>query len=420
MAQLVIKTLHGLENVLSAELEALGATHVRPLKRAVECQGDIRLVYRICYEARTALRVLFPVHSFKAYNEKNFYHSVQEVAWDQLMTVEDTLAVEAVVAGDVFKHSQYTALLAKDAIVDQFREKYQRRPNVDVTAPTLRIHVRVHGTQCDIHIDASGDSLHKRGYRRDSVEAPLNEVLAAGMILMAGYNGDRAFTDPMCGSGTLPIEAAMIAMHQPPQLYRDAPFGFTRWKDFDQKLWLEVKKTADDKKLARPPFPVVGTDMNPRAINASALNAMSAGLDGVVHFEKREFEKATPPRETGILMMNPPYDERLRLSEVEGFYKNIGDTFKKNWPGWTAWVISSNKDGLKSVGLRPSRRIELINGSLECGFYKYDMYAGKKYSDQPKAEVTEPGEEVTVPEETPVDMPEMVTPEKTETETAPE
>jgi len=389
MTQLIIKTLHGLEPILCEELEALGATNIRPLKRAVECQGDLRLMYRICYECRTALRVLLPVHSFKAYNEKNFYNAVQEYDWEQLMKVEDTLAVEAVVAGDVFKHSQYTALLTKDAIVDQFREKYQRRPDVNVAAPTLRIHVRVNGTQCDIQIDASGDSLHKRGYRRDSVEAPLNEVLAAGMVMMTGYNGDRAFTDPMCGSGTLVIEAAMIAMHQPPQLYRDIPFGFTRWKNFDKHLWTEVKKEADSKKLERPPFPVVGTDINPRARNASSINAMSCGLDGVIHFEKKDFFTAVPSRESGIMVMNPPYDERLRLSEVEDFYKKIGDAFKKNWPGWSAWVISSNKDGLKSIGLRPSRKIGLINGSLECSFQKFDMYAGKKYSgvsEEPKNE----------------------------------
>jgi putative N6-adenine-specific DNA methylase len=394
MSKLVIKTLHGLENILAAELEALGGTEVLPLKRAVECTGDKRLAYRICYEARTALRVLVPVKSFKAYNEKDFYKSIQDIEWDLLMNVDDTLAVEAVVAGDVFKHSQYTALLAKDAIVDQFREKYQSRPNVDITSPTLRIHVRVHGTQCDIQLDASGDSLHKRGYRRDSVEAPLNEVLAAGMVLMTGYTGECAFTDPMCGSGTLPIEAAMIAMKQPPQLFRETPFGFTRWKNFDQHLWHEVKKAADVQKLARPPFPVVGTDMNPRAISASGINAMSAGLDGVVHFEKREFANAVPPRETGILIMNPPYDERLRLSEVEGFYKNIGDTFKKNWAGWSAWIISSNKEGLKSVGLRPSRRIPLINGSLDCSFQRFDMYAGKKWSTPVAEGKIEEAEEV--------------------------
>ena len=376
--KIVVKTLHGLEKVLADELEALGATHIDPVKRAVECRGNKELIYRACYELRTAMRVLVQVHSFTAYNEKDLYHGVQNVDWSKYMDVTDTLAVDAVVAGKIFTHSQYTALLTKDAVVDQFRERTERRPNVDVANPTLRINVRVNASHVDILLDASGDSLHKRGYRRDSVEAPLNEVLAAGMILLSGWDKKSPFTDPMCGSGTLVIEAALMALDQSPQFYRDQAFGFTRWKNYDQQLWRSLKAEIDARRLPKLEFPIKGSDLNRRAVTAASINAMAAGLDTLVQFEKDAFDKATPPAAAGTLMMNPPYDERLRLSEVEGFYKSIGDTFKKNWPGWTAWVLSSNKEAMKFVGLRASRRIELINGSLECTFQKYDLYAGKK------------------------------------------
>ena len=395
--KVVVKTLHGLENALALELAALGAVEIRAVKRAVECRGNKEFIYRACYESRLAMRVLVHLHGFTAYNEKNLYHAVQEVDWSKYMDVMDTLAIDATVAGDVFKHSQYTALLTKDAIVDQFREKYQRRPDVNLNSPTLRITVRVNATQCDLLLDASGESLHKRGYRRDSVEAPINEVLAAGMIALSGWDGKSSFADPMCGSGTLAIEAAMIACNQPPQFFRDIPLGFTKWKNFDKHLWQTVKGNADAKRVKTIPFKIVGSDINPKARNAASINAMAAGLDGVIRFEKMPFEKATPPDETGTLIMNPPYDERLRLSEVEDFYKLIGDTFKKNWAGWTAWMISSNREALKHVGLRASRRIELINGNLECSFQRFELYAGKKWA-KPAENAELPAVETTTDE----------------------
>lgn len=376
--KIVVKTLHGLEGVLATELENLGAIAVRPLKRAVECRGDKKIIYRICYESRLALRVLVHIHGITAYNEKNLYHAIKEVDWDQYLDVNDSLAIDSVVAGKVFTHSHYVSLLTKDAIVDQFREKYNRRPDVNLDNPTLRINVRINASQCDILLDASGDSLHKRGYRRDSVEAPLNEVLAAGMIALSGWNGETSFADPMCGSGTLAIEAAMIAVKQPPQFFRDVPFGFVKWKNFDKILWQTVKKDADNQRNKDISIKIVASDINPRARNAASINALAAGLDGVINIEKRAFEQADAPDSSGTLIINPPYDERLRLSEVEVFYKMLGDTFKKNWSGWSAWVITSNKEAMKSVGLRASRRIELINGSLECTYQRFDMYKGKK------------------------------------------
>jgi putative N6-adenine-specific DNA methylase len=389
MQKVVVKTLQGLEEPLAAELTALGAHDAHPVKRAVECRADKATIYRINYESRLALRVLVHIHGFTAYNEKNLYHAIQEVDWDQYMAVTDSLAVDAIVAGKVFTHSHYTALLTKDAIVDQFRDRFKSRPNVDINNPTLRVSVRINATQCDILLDASGDSLHKRGYRRDSVEAPLNEVLAAGMVALSGWDGTTSFAAPMCGSGTLAIEAAYVATSQPAQFFREAPFGFEKWKDFDKQLWQTVKSTADGRRNLNIPIKIAASDINQRARSATAVNALAAGLASVVEVEKMPFDRVKAPDDGGTLIMNPPYDERLKLSEVEDFYKSIGDTFKKNWPGWSAWIITSNKEALKSVGLRPSRRIPLINGALECMYQRFDMYAGKKYSTQ-TAEEEEP------------------------------
>lgn len=376
---LIIKTLQGLEQVLATELEQLGASDIQPLKRAVSCRGDLRLMYRINYESRTALRVLVPFHSFRATNEKSYYQAVREIDWSTYLDAKDTLAIEATVSGDYFRHSQYAALLTKDAIVDQFRDKIGRRPSVNLEAPTLRIHVRIFGSQCDLLLDSSGDSLHKRGYRRDTVEAPLNEVLAAGMILLSGWKGDTPFVDPMCGSGTLAIEAAMLAMDIPAQYKRESTFGFTRWKDFDKKLWQEVKSAADVR-IHPPAFPILASDMDPRARNATTINLLSAGLEKVVQAEKIPFEKLIPPAHAGILITNPPYDERLKIEAVEEFYKSIGDRLKQQWAGWQAWLISSNMEAWKRFGLRPSRKITLINGSLECYFQKFELYEGKKHA----------------------------------------
>ncbi|MCK6694223.1 MAG: THUMP domain-containing protein [Thermoanaerobaculia bacterium] len=373
---LIVRTMQGLEPVLAAELEQLGATDIQPLKRAVSCRGDRRLMYRINYEARTALRVLMPFHQFRANNEQTYYRAVREVDWSRYLDAKDTLAVEATVSGDFFRHSQYAALLTKDAIVDQFRDRLGRRPSVNVDAPTLRIHVRIFGSQCDLLLDSSGDSLHKRGYRRDTVEAPLNEVLAAGMVLMTGWKGERPLVDPMCGSGTIPIEAAMLAMRMPPQLKRET-FGFFRWKDFDQKLWREVKSAADAQ-IQHPASPIFASDADARARNATAINLLSAGLEKFVQVEKVAFEKLKPPAPSGILIFNPPYDERLKMEAVADFYKSIGDRLKQHWAGWDAWLISSNLEAWKSFGLRPSRKIHLVNGALECLFQKFELYEGKK------------------------------------------
>lgn len=372
MRQLLAKTLSGLEPVLAEELLAMGATDVRTLKRAVAFQGGTKLLYRANYELRTALRILVPIHSFSASNERGFYNAVREINWLDFMGVNDTLAVDAVAVGEVFRHSQYLSLLTKDAIVDQFRDQKGRRPNVNISSPTLRINVHVQGTHADISLDASGDSLHRRNYRHDTVEAPLNEVLAAGMMLLSGWKGRGPFVDPMCGSGTLPIEAAMLATNTPPQIKREA-LGFFKWQDFDKKLWHSVKSEAESN-IQACEFDILGADKDPRARNSTALNLMSAGLERTVRIEKSIFEKLEAPQVPGTLIMNPPYDERLKVEDTVQFYKSIGDVLKKRWTGWSAWIISSNREALKHVGLKTTQKITLYNGALECSFQKFELY----------------------------------------------
>ncbi len=375
---MVATTMAGLEPLLADELRQLGASGVRELRRAVGFDGDQEMMYRANYCLRTALRILIPIHSFPAYNEDNLYHAVREINWSDFMRVSDTLSVDSVVRSEVFRHSQYAALLVKDAIVDQFRDKTGRRPDVNTVAPTLRVNLHINNTSCILSLDTSGDSLHRRGWRRDTVEAPLNEVLAAGMVLLSGWRGDKPFYDPMCGSGTIAIEAALLAMNKSPQFKRPW-FGFQKWPDFEEKVWKKVKSEADAQIIQQPQCPIYSSDKEVRARNATAVNLISCEMEAIVKTDKLAFEKCIPESEAGVLITNPPYDERLKLEDTAAFYQNIGDMLKNNWTGWDAWIISSNREALKSLGLRPSKKITLFNGALECTFQKFEMYEGTRY-----------------------------------------
>ncbi|MEZ5058563.1 MAG: class I SAM-dependent RNA methyltransferase [Saprospiraceae bacterium] len=374
--QLVAKTFHGLEQVLAEELAAIGATEIEPSTRAVTFEGDKKVLYRANFELRTALRIFVPFFSFRAKHENHFYKKVKSFDWPEFMSVDDTFAIDTTVHSDYFPHSKYVALKAKDAIVDKFRNKFGRRPSIDVENPTFRFHIHVQGDNITFQLDSSGDSLHKRGYREAALEAPLNEVLAAGMVLMSGWDGKETFLDPMCGSGTIAIEAAMIAAKIPPQATRK-DFAFMKWTDFDKDLWSEVKETALQ---GQQPIEakILSRDILFRAIELAKTNARNAGVEKYIQFDKAEFIDKDAPEESGILIMNPPYDERLLVEDMDGFYGKIGTTLKHQYGGWKAWLISSNFPALKKIGLKPFKKSTLFNGALECKYQGFEMFAGKR------------------------------------------
>lgn len=374
--QLIAKTLAGLEEVLAAELQELGAYGVMALKRAVSFEGDKRLLYRANLELRTALRILVPIRRGRVSNEDQLYHLIRQIDWSKYMGVNDTLAVDGTTNSELFRHSKYVALVTKDAVVDQFREREGRRPSVNVYAPKLRINVHIFGDECTVSIDSSDDSLHKRGYRISSVEAPINEALAAGMVLMSGWRGESPFVDPMCGSGTILIEAGLIAARRAPQLTRDH-FGFKRWPDFDEALWNELLDAA--KQRVRPaPFPLLGYDKDFKAVRLTEQNAMAAGLEHDIAVKRKALERLDTVHEQGVLIMNPPYDERLTEKDIGAFYKMIGDRLKQQFPGFAAWIISGNKEGLLQIGLKAAEKHHLMNGGIECRYAKYELYSGSK------------------------------------------
>ena len=374
--KLIAKTLAGLEPILANELQALGATEIQPIRRAVTFCGDKRLMYRANLELRTALRILVPIGQFQATHEKEFYQKIRKMDWSRFLDLKDSFAVHAITFSDYFNHSHYIALKTKDAIVDQFRAKTGKRPGVDLKNPKLRIQVYITGKECSIALDSSGESLHKRGYRVASVEAPINEVLAAGLIMMTNWSGDSNFLDPMCGSGTFLIEAAMIALNIPPQRNRNQ-FGFLKWNDFEPDLWEEVQQDAAQMQRSLN-CSILGSDQSFKAIKATQQNILAANLEGKIEVDRKKFEHLSKPFPTGQLLMNPPYDERLKQSDVNVFYSAIGDQLKQEFTGFTAWIISSNKEALKHIGLRPSQKTTVYNGQLECKFQKFEMYQGSK------------------------------------------
>ena len=375
--QLVAKTFKGLEEVLYSELEQLGASDLKIVNRAVEFTGDKALMYRANFHLRTALRILKPIMEFNAKNENELYQQIQKTEWDTYFNLKDTFAVDSVVFSDNFSHSKYVALKVKDAIVDQFREKYQKRPYVETENPDIRISIHIANELCTVSLDSSGDSLHKRGYRITTNKAPINEVLAAGMILMSGWDKKSVFIDPMCGSGTLVIEAAMIANNIPPGVYRQK-FGFETWKDFDNELLEEIYE--EDGVEPDHDIKVIGSDISEIAIRITKENVANAGLKRKIDLQINPIENYTPPAENGVIITNPPYGERIKKNDINDFYKALGDKFKSSYQGYEVWLISSNFDAIKYIGLRPSKKFTLFNGPLECKFLNYSIYEGSKKS----------------------------------------
>ncbi len=380
---MVAKTCYGLEEVLAQELKELGAESIQTQNRAIRFTGDQALLYRSNLCLRSALRILKPLHKFTPHNERDLYKGAQEIDWSRYGDINDTLAVNAVVNSPYFTHSQYVSQKIKDAIVDQFRKRCGRRPSVDVLNPTLRIHVHVSDETCTLLLDSSGDSLHKRGYRTEGRDAPLNEALAAGLILLTGWQGQTNFIDPMCGSGTLVIEAAMIADNIPPGLHRTG-FGFMRWKDFDGQLWDRVRQSASEK-IAAFKHQIIGSDISHEAVELAQKNIARAHLSGKINLAVTPFETQHPPSSGGVMVMNPPYGERMKNADLLAFYKMIGDQLKQHYTGCDAWILSANREALKHLGLRPSKTVTVFNGGLECKFQRFTLYKGSlksKYQTQ--------------------------------------
>lgn len=374
---MLAKTLFGLEDLLAEELRKLGASNIEKGTRNVSFEGDRGFMYKVNLCCRTAIKVLKPISAFNVFTEEDLYKKVYEIPWENYMDADGSLAVDATVFSKKFTHSKYISLKTKDAIVDRFRDKEGERPNVDLDHPTLRINIHIDRNICTVSLDSSGQSLHKRGYKVENTFAPINEVLAAGMVMLAGWNGQCDLLDPMCGGGTILTEAAMIACNIPPNLNREE-FGFETWKDFDVDLF-ELIEASALKRIKDFHFKIYGFDKDPVSVQKARNNVKSANLQDFVEIETQDFFKTKKEGDRYLyLVFNPPYDERLSVSNVSDFYASIGTTLKHGYPGSQAWMISSNMEALKSVGLRPSRRIKLFNGKLESKFVRYDMYQGSK------------------------------------------
>ncbi|MBK5195857.1 MAG: RNA methyltransferase [Proteiniphilum sp.] len=373
---LIAKTMAELEDVLAEELITLGANNVEIGTRMVSFTGDKALMYKTNLHCRTALRILKPVYSFKAENADEVYEALKQLDWEEFLTLDNTFSIDAVVYSHIFHHSKFVAYRVKDAIADWFNEKYDKRPSVSVTNPDIVFNIHVAHNKCTLSLDSSGESLHKRGYRVAQTEAPLSEVLAAGMILKSGWHGESTFVDPMCGSGTLLIEAAMIALGIPPGIHRQH-FAFEKWKDFDEELFSMIYN--DDSGAREFTHRIVGSDISPMAIAIAEKNIKSAGLKKYIDLSVLPLQQYTEaPAAEGVLITNPPYGERIKVEELEALYSMIGERLKHVFLGFNAYVLSYRKESFDAIGLKHSNRFFLYNGALECEMREYEIFSGKR------------------------------------------
>jgi putative N6-adenine-specific DNA methylase len=372
----VAKTLYGLEKVLAEELINLGATDVQTANRAVLFKGDMSLLYRVNYCVRTALSVLMPIADFRIRSKDDLYNGGSKIEWDKFLNPDDTFSVVPVINSTHFGHTGYAGLILKDAIADTFRKKTGRRPSVDTSDPGILINLHISNDLVTISIDSSVVPLFKRGYRQEQSFAPLNEVLAAGIILLSGWKATATLTDPMCGSGTIPIEAGLIACNIPPGKFRQF-FGFQRWKDFDENLFEKIKLECNSQ-IGLSPVKIFGSDISEQTLQYARTNVARAGLSDIVSLELSDFKNLKSIDNHGYVFLNPPYGQRLQPLEIDLLYGMIGTTLKHNFPGTTAWLITSNKESLKHIGLKPKEKHTLFNGALECVLLKYEMYQGTK------------------------------------------
>ena len=371
---MIAKTFMGLERVLARELTDLGAQNVQIGRRMVSFTGDKEMMYRANFQLHTAIRILKPIKRFKANSADDVYEGIKSVDWSDYLTERSTFAVDSVVYSEEFRNSRFVTYKVKDAIVDYFMERGNRRPNISVANPDLRLNIHISENNCTLSLDSSGESLHRRGYRQESVEAPLNEVLAAGMILMTGWKGESDFIDPMCGSGTIAIEAALIAQNMAPGIFRKE-YAFEKWPDFDKDLFDEIYN--DDSQEREFEHKIYGYDIDMKAVNTAKKNVKAAGLTKCVEIACADFHDFEQPAEKAIIVTNPPYGERISTPNLLNTYHMIGDRLKHQFIGNEAWILSYREECFEAIGLKPSLKVPLYNGSLECEFRKYSIFDGK-------------------------------------------
>lgn len=373
--KILIKTMHGLEEILAEEIKEIGGNEINILKRSVSCEGNLEFLYKANLHLRTALKVLVPIYHFKAENEQQLYDEVYKYDWSKYLNNSQTFAIDNTIFSKFFRHTQFAALKTKDAIVDQFRNKTGIRPSVDIKKPDIQFDLHAYQDQFTISLDSSGDTLNKRGYHEPGHKAPMNEVLAAGLLKLAGWNKDIPLVDPMCGSGTILFEAALMGMNIAPQLYRN-DFGFKNWSSFDPVIWNRVKAEAQAA-IRKTNLELSGGDIDFTAIRLAEKTINKLKMRDAITVRRISLEKNIPKTPSGMIVTNPPYGERIG-ENVNDLYKLIGDTLKNHYTGFDTWIISSNMEAFKQVHLKASKKIVLFNGALECKFQKYEMYQGSK------------------------------------------
>lgn len=372
MKEYIAKTLFGLEAVLEKELKQLGAKHTIILNRAVGFKAEKETIYKIHLWSSLALRVIEPIYKFKANDTDELYKRILEVDWSMIMNIEDTFKIDSVVSSSFFTHSQFAGLRMKDAICDFWREETGKRPNIDVRKPTFTFVLHIWQDEVQLAIDLTGEPLFKRRYRTQTNEAPLNEVLASGLIELSSWDKKMPFIDGMCGSGTIVIEALMKATNCAPSIERKN-YAFMFHPDFDSKLWYKLLDEA--KEIRENEYPnIKGIDKDERIVNEAKDNFVRAGFKPIFHLEHNNFFRYTPKEKEGVIIMNPPYDVRLKSSDINKLYKDIGDHLKKNFKGWTAYILSGNVEARKHIGLKPSEKIKLFNGKIECRLLRFEMF----------------------------------------------
>ena len=373
--RLAAKTSSGLEQILADEIKAIGGKNINLGNRVVYYEGNLEIIYKSNYYLRTALRILKEIEFFRFKNVDQFYLKCKEIDWFQYFSVDQSFVIHSTVGNSKdFSNSMFASLKAKDAIADYFRQKLGKRPNVDTENPEIVIDLHIHNDSCTVSLDSSGESLHKRGYRIKQGEAPLNEVLAAGMILLTGWKGDSDFLDPMCGSGTLPVEAAMIAHQIPAGKFRKN-YTFENWRDFDQLLFENVKQSAEKKDFKHT---IYASDISGSSLLNAQTNARRALVFNKIKFQTCDFKNLQLELNNATIIINPPYGERLKESSLDQLYAMIGERLKHQFAGNNAWILSSSTESFKSIGLKPEVRIDLFNGSLKCQYNNYRLFSGKR------------------------------------------